>query len=70
MAIDVADAFLTVEQQRPTTVTCTTAVGTSTKFKFGKILPGQRDGRQLWHESRCRTLKFELDIEQCAMITK
>jgi hypothetical protein len=24
----------------------------------------------LWHESRCRTLKFELDIEQCAMITK
>ena len=50
-AIDVANAFLTVEQKIPTVVTCSTPAGTSEQFVLGKVPSGQRDGRQLWYES-------------------
>ena len=45
-AIDIGDAFLTVPQVQPTLVSS----GTET-YALGRVLPGQRDGSQLWFES-------------------
>ncbi len=42
--IDVSDAFLTVSQTRPTTVTSADALGNIQSHVLGKVLPGQRDG--------------------------
>lgn len=64
-ARDVADAFLTVEQKTPTVVTCSTAAGTSEQFVLGKVLPGQRDGSQLWYESITTILDRELGMTSC-----
>ena len=49
-AIDVKDAFLTVNQQQPTRVKCVNAAGVEVWYMLGKVLPGQRDGSLLWHK--------------------
>ena len=46
---DIADAFLTVNQQQPTAVNAATATGERIPYALGKVLPGQRDGSLLWH---------------------
>ena len=64
-AIDIADAFLMVEQKELTQVTCEDAAGQTTEFMLGRVLPGQRNGSQLWHESFSTLLKSELGFEEC-----
>eukprot|EP00435_Cladocopium_sp_Y103_P027496 s2759_g6.t1 len=61
-AIDIADAFLMVDQKDLTTVTCEFAAGNKMEFVLGKVLPGQRNGSQLWHESFSAFLRDELQI--------
>ena len=51
MTVDVADAFLTVEQREPTIVRGVDENGDEKMYCLGKVLPGQRDGSQLWYES-------------------
>ena len=46
---DIADAFLTVNQQQPTAVNVATATGERIPYALGKVLPGQRDGSLLRH---------------------
>ena len=46
-AIDVADAFLTVDQKEATLVTACDSMGNKTEYSLGKVLPGQRAGSQL-----------------------
>ena len=60
-AIDVGDAFLTVTQKQPTIVTS----GSET-YALGRVLPGQRDGSQLWFESVSGFLNEKLGFEHCA----
>ncbi len=50
LAIDVKDAFLTVEQEQPIRVRCTDASGTSISYSLGRVLPSQRDGSLLRHK--------------------
>ena len=56
LAIDVKDAFLTVEQEEPTRVKCIAADGTSISYSLGRVLPGQLDGSLLWHKDLVRFL--------------
>ena len=63
--IDIADAFLMVEQKELTQVSCVDAMGEESKFVLGRVLPGQRNGSQLWHESFSGFLRDELDITEC-----
>lgn len=60
-AIDIGDAFLTVEQKQPTIVSS----GSET-FALGRVLPGQRDGSQLWFESVSGFLNEKLGFEHCS----
>ncbi len=64
-AIDVADAFLTVGQRERTKVSLVNAVGTTTVFQLGKVLPGQRAGSQWWYEDLTGVLCAELQMKQC-----
>ena len=50
-ALDIGDAFLTVDQVQPTIVSCELASGDVEEFALGKVLPGQRDGSLLWYKS-------------------
>ena len=59
-AIDITDAFLTVDQREPTLVSCGEVV-----FSLGKVLPGQRDGSQAWYESMTGFMKDNLQMESC-----
>ena len=61
-AIDIADAFLMVPQRELTVVTCELAAGDTMNFVLGKVLPGQRDGSQLWHESFSAFLRDDFQI--------
>ena len=61
-AIDIADAFLMVPQKELTVVSCELAAGDVFQFVLGRVLPGQRNGSQLWHESFSAFLKDELQI--------
>ena len=56
LAIDVKDAFLTVEQEQPARVRCTNASGISISCSLGRVLPGQRDGSLLWHKDLVKFL--------------
>ena len=62
MSLDVSDAFLTVNQERPTVVTAVDAAGVQHRFILGKVLPGQRDGSLLWHRDLAGFLKTEFGI--------
>ena len=64
-SIDIGDAFLTVEQKELTEVVCVDAAGASTNYVLGRVLPGQRSGSQMWHESFSRFLETELKIVEC-----
>lgn len=59
-AIDVADTFLTVPQHEPTVVSCGQEY-----FRPGPVLPGQRDGSQMWYDSATDFLRSELGFEEC-----
>ena len=61
-AIDIADAFLMVPQKEFTMVSCELASGDVLSFVLGRVLPGQRNGSQLWHESFSAYLKDDLQI--------
>ena len=61
--IDVSDAFLTVSQVRPTTVTSVDALGNIQSHVLGKVLPGQRDGSVLWHRALTQFLEHEFGIK-------
>ena len=65
-AIHIADAFPTVPQREFTVVQCELAAGTRVEFFLGRVLPGQRDGSQLWHESFSTFLREELQISEFA----
>ena len=62
-ALDIGDAFLTVDQQQPTIVTCELASGEMQEFSLGKVLPGQRDGSLLWYKSLTKFLSDHLQME-------
>ena len=62
-ALDIGDAFLTVDQQQPTVVTCELASGDVEEFALGKVLPGQRDGSLLWYEALTSFLSEHLNME-------
>jgi len=59
-AIDIGDAFLTVDQVQPTLVSS----GKDT-FALGKVLPGQCDGSQLWFEGVSGFLRERLSFRHC-----
>ena len=59
-AIDIADAFLTVDQRKPTLVVCGDLL-----FALGKVL-GQRDGSQQWYDSVTSFTRRKLNFESCA----
>ena len=48
-AIDVSDAFLTVQQKEPTLVEYVEKSGNRQSFALGRLLPGQRDGAKAWY---------------------
>ena len=62
VAIDIKDAFLTVDQKVETKVRCKDALGREIEYSLGKVLPGQRDGSLLWFESLAEKLK-KIDLE-------
>ena len=62
-ALDIGDAFLTVDQQQPTIVTCELASGDIEEFALGKVLPGQRDGSLLWYQALTSFLADHLQME-------
>ena len=64
-SIDIGHAFLTVEQKDLTETVCVDAAGVSTTYVLGRVLPGQRNGSQMWHESFSRFLQTELRIHEC-----
>ena len=64
-AVDVADAFLTVQQREATLVTACDSFGNKTDYSLGRVLPGQRLGSQLWYEDFSTFLKNELNFCQC-----
>ena len=52
VAIEVSDAFLTVDHVLPTRVVYKPANGSPpVYFALGKVLPGQRDGSEKWYVS-------------------
>ena len=57
-SMDITDAFLTVDQEVPTVVDCN-----GTLYGLGKVLPGQRDGSQLWYKSITKYLETRLGLE-------
>ena len=62
-ALNIGDAFLTVDQQQPTIVTCELASGEMQEFSLGEVLPGQRDGSLLWYNSLTKFLSDHLQME-------
>ena len=64
-AIDIKDAFLTVEQRDPTMVYAQDASNTTVAYALGRVLPGQRSGSMLWHESLTQHLKDAIGLVEC-----
>ena len=62
-ALDIGDAFLTVDQIQPTVVSCELASGVVEEFALGKVLPGQRDGSLLWYKSLTSFLSEHLQMQ-------
>ena len=65
--LDVADAFLTVDQRIPTIVRANLGSGHEEQyvqhFRVEKFLPGQRDGTVRWHEAFTEFLDDKLGLE-------
>ena len=64
-SIDVGDAFFIVPQEELTQVRCTDASGATTEFVLGRVLPGQRNGPQMWQDAFSSFLRDELKITPC-----
>ena len=64
-AIVVADAFLFVKQREKTKVSLVDAIGASTTFQLGKLMPGQGAGSQWWYEDLTGVLCADLQMIQC-----
>ena len=63
--MDIGDAFLTVPQVEPTVMSS----GSET-FVLGKVLPGHRDGSQLWFESVSSFSSEQLGFnEDCLLLS-
>ena len=62
-ALDIGDAFLKIDQQQPTIVTCELTSGDIEEFALGKVLPGQRDGSLLWYQALTSFLAEHLHME-------
>ncbi|CAE7543949.1 RE1 [Symbiodinium necroappetens] len=64
--LDVADAFLTVDQRIPTIVRANLGSGHEEQyvqhFRLLKLLPGQRDGTVRWHEAFTEYLDGKLGL--------
>ena len=58
-AIDIVDAFLMVPQKK---FDPSHATGDKLDFMLGKLLPGQGNGSQMWHEASCCFPSCELKI--------
>ena len=54
-----------MDQKELTEVVCTDAAGAATNYVLGRVLPGQRNGSQMWHESFSKFLRSELKIHEC-----
>ena len=54
-----------MDQKELTEVVCTDAAGAATNYVLGRVLPGQRNGSQMWHESFSKFLQNELKIHEC-----
>ena len=65
VAIDISDAFVTVDQVTPTLVTHRAPDGTETVYALGKVLPGQQDGSERWYTDFTKFLESQLGIEAC-----
>ena len=65
-SIDITDAFLMVDQRELTQVVCEDAGGNVSHYILGKVLSGQRNGSQMWHESFSSFLREDLKIVECA----
>ena len=66
-ALDIGDAFLTVDQVQPTVVSCELASGETEEYALGKVLPGQRDGSLLWYKSLTNFLSEHLQMQPLAL---
>lgn len=60
VSMDIGDAFLCVDQVDPVIVTCG-----GFSYALGRVLPGQRDGSQLWYEHVTRFLGDKLNFHDC-----
>ena len=62
-SIDITDdAFLMVDQRELTQGVCEDAGGNGSHCVQGKVLPGQHNGSQMWHESFSSFLRQDLKI--------
>ena len=66
-ALDIGDAFLTVDQVQPAVVSCELASGETEEYALGKVLPGQRDGSLLWYKSLTNFLSEHLQMQPLAL---
>ena len=64
-AIDVSDAFLTVQQKEPTLVEYVDKSGNRQSFALGRLLPGQRDGAKEWYHDFVEYLRHIVKAETC-----
>ena len=53
-------------QRELTQVVCEDSGGNVFHYILGKVLPGQRNGSQMWHESFSSFLRADLKIVECA----
>ncbi|CAE7748641.1 unnamed protein product [Symbiodinium sp. KB8] len=71
--LDVADAFLTVDQRIPTLVRANLGSGHEEQyvqhFRLVKLLPGQRDGTVRWHEAFTEYLDGKLGLDSFTWMT-
>ena len=66
IALDISDAYLTVDQQIPTCVNAWID-GEEWTFQLDKLLPGQRDGAREWHGAFTSFLKEKVGVEGCTV---
>ena len=55
-----------VDQRELTQLVCEDAGGNVSHYVLGQVLPGQRNGSQMWHESFSSCLRQDLKIAECA----
>ena len=63
-SFDVHDAYLTVDQKKPTVIS-TTLSGETIVHELLKCVPGQRDGAVLWFDSFSNHLKEVANVQAC-----